>query len=104
MNKLKSIGHKGNMALINESLELKVKDLASHSFHTPTLVEMCESASRDDLHGIRAPKSYPNHELWGAGKNAKFEEWDTQKQIKFLLVHGFTSECIFSQAWPRKTA
>jgi hypothetical protein len=81
-----------------------VKALASNSFHTLTLVMMCESASRDDLHGIRTPKSYPNHELWGAGKNAKFEEWNTEKQIKFLLVHGFSSKCIFSQACLRKIA
>lgn len=97
-------GYKENILLINESLDMKVRDLCGHIFHTPTLIEMCESASRDDSHGIRASRSYPDHELWEEGKGAKFDQWGTEKQIKFLLVHGFTSECIFSQAWLRTLA
>ena len=98
MNANTNVEHKENMSLINESIDLNVKDLSGHSFHAPALLEMCDSASRDDVHGIKPIKGYPNHELWKAGKDGKFDEWETSKQIKYLLVHGFTPECIFSQA------
>lgn len=89
---------KRNVALINESLENTLKELSEHKFFKEKLIDMCVSAANDDTNDIKPINGHPEHPLWNAGKGAKFEKWNDKELLKFLLVHGFSPECLFSQA------
>jgi hypothetical protein len=82
---------------IDESVDNKVSSWSHLEFHKPKILEMCESASKDREQGMIAPKAYPEHSLFDANlksiKNGSIEE-----QLKYLVVHGYTGECIYNQA------
>ena len=83
--------------LIEESISNKVKSLATHEFYDAKLLEMIDCASRDSENEITAKTAYPDHPLWGVNKKY-VDKGDTSFKLKYLLVHGITSECLFSQA------
>jgi len=91
----KALGDK--IDLMEEALSNHLKKLASHSFYEAKLVDMCESASRDDTNNTALRNHYKDHPLWALDVNY-IKKGDSELQLKYLLVHGFKSECIFSQA------
>lgn len=87
-----------NVVLIDESLDAKVSGLAEHQFYGAKLIELCDGASRDDINGVAPKSGYMDHPLWAEGDGANFYQWESPKLLKYLLVHGFSPECILSQA------
>ena len=83
--------------LFEKSLENKLIWLLELAFNKPKLVEMCDSASRDDTHGIKAKDAAIQHDLWSA-EIELIKKCDLVILLKYLLVHGFSMECIYSQA------
>jgi hypothetical protein len=83
--------------LIDESINNKVKSIAEHKFNDIKLLEMIESASLDRENEITPKTAYPEHPLWGINKKY-VTKGDTSFKLKYLLVHGFTPECLFDQA------
>lgn len=83
--------------LIDESLDSKVASWAHLEFHQPKILEMCESASKDREQNMFAPRAYPEHELFDANLDT-IKQGSIEDQLKYLVVHGFTGECIYNQA------
>jgi hypothetical protein len=87
-----------NTELLDESLDAKVLDLLTFEFYSTKLAEMCLVASRDDSNGIKPNDGHVAHPLWGAYVDANVDSADIAVQLKYLLVHGFSPECLISQA------
>lgn len=83
--------------LMEEALANHLKDLTNHSFHVAKLIDMCDSASKDDINNVALRNHYKEHPLWALDVGY-IKKGDSELQLKYLLVHGFKSECIFSQA------
>jgi hypothetical protein len=83
--------------LMEKALTNHLKDLTTHTFHDVKLGDMCDSASRDDINNIALRNHYKEHPLWALDIDY-IKKGDIELHLKYLLVHGFKSECIFSQA------
>jgi hypothetical protein len=83
--------------LIEVAITYEVGYLAAHEFYDAKLLEMIDSAPRGSEHGISPITAYLDHPLWSINKEYVVKG-DKHFKLKYLLVHGFTSECLFSQA------
>lgn len=79
------------------ALDNKVASISHLSFHQPKICEMVDAAARDDNQGISAPKSNPALPIYNESPEI-VNLSGIEKQLAFLLAHGFSPECIYSQA------
>lgn len=79
------------------ALDNKVASISHLVFHAPKLVEMVEAAARDEKNGVTALKSNPNLPIYSESPEI-VNQAGIEKQLAFLLAHGFSAECIYSQA------
>jgi hypothetical protein len=82
---------------IDESIDNKVSSWSLLEFHKPKILEMCESASKDREQNMIAPKAYHEHALFDANLDT-IKQGSIDEQLKYLIVHGYTGECIYNQA------
>lgn len=88
-----------SLSLINEAIQKKLSTITRYSFHEKELDSMCQSASRDDQNGIEPKEKYnKEHPLWNLENELAIDKWDVSQKLEYLLLHGFTPECIISKA------
>ena len=85
------------MSLRDKAIKNKVASLSHLTFHTPKIIEMCESASRDCVNNIIAPNAHTDHPMYDA-ELSEIQNATLNEQLEYLMVHGFTGEAIYSQA------
>jgi hypothetical protein len=88
---------RGKHDLTQIALDNKVASISHLSFHLPKICEMVEAAARDKIQGINAPKSNPALPIYNESPTI-VNQSGIEKQLAFLLAHGFSPECIYSQA------
>jgi hypothetical protein len=83
--------------MTDESINNIVSSWSHLKFHEPKILEMCESASKDVDQNMIAPKAYPENPLFSS-KLEDIMQGRTEEQLKYLIVHGYSGETIYSQA------
>lgn len=87
--------HKSNLKV--QAIRNNVASLSHLTFHTPEIIAMCESASRDCVNNIIGPNAHTDHPMYNVElsviKSATLDD-----QLEYLMVHGFTGEAIYSRA------
>lgn len=86
-----------NLQLDQMSLENKVASILHLEFFSEKLTEMVEAAARDAQQSIVAPKSNPSLSIYSESPG-NVNSSGLEVQLAFLISHGFTPECIYSQA------
>jgi hypothetical protein len=83
--------------MTDESINNIVSSWSHLKFHEPNVLDMCENVSKDVDQNIIALKAYPEHPLFSA-KLEDIMQGTTEEQLKYLIVHGYSGEAIYSQA------
>lgn len=85
------------MTLEQLALDNKVASISHLIFHSPKLAEMVDAAARDENQGVVTTKSTPTLPIYSESPEA-INRAGLETQLAFLLAHGFSAECIYSQA------
>ncbi len=84
--------------LINSAIINNVKSIIHLPFDNQILVELCKAASYDERRGVALLTATPSHPLWNRGEYENVEDWSLEKQLTYLIVHGFRPEALFNYA------
>lgn len=91
------IDKKAKESLVLEAIQNKVAHLMGFSFNQEAINSLIDNAWRDKQNGISAPRAYPDIKLYSESKDFVLSG-GIERQLSYLIAHGFSPECIYDQA------